>query len=217
MTAGRACLARQRRGAAQLIAAALALFGSGLLGCTTSRLATTTEDTTIEQILLTEAVDRAIEGLTWPELRGERVFLDIDPVETEEDTIDEHWYARQAIKAELAQRGAIRVDDRKDARYGVLVMIGALGTEERIQFFGLPPINSVVIPFSLPEIALYKVVRQQGFAKIEVVVIDVRQGFVVHRSGPSRAETFWRLRQVPLSSSITTDTSRYLVDSASGP
>lgn len=199
----------RRQLAALYLAVVSIVLPIGLGGCTAKRVITTTEHTPVEQLLLTEAIDRTIDKLSWPDLRGKVVFIDVGTseaplAEPQEKTV----YVRQALAAQLAQRGAILVPQVGEADYVALALLGALGTEQQDQFLGLPPIQSVLIPFSLPELALYKATRLTGFAKLELVITDRRRGGVEHRSGPARAETYWRIRQIPFSTSITTDTSR---------
>jgi hypothetical protein len=45
-------------------------------------------------------------------------------------------------------------------------VLQALGTEQGATFFGMPPVQSVVIPFSLPEISLYKKVQQRAHVRL---------------------------------------------------
>jgi len=56
-------------------ALALASVALGLVGCT-SRAVTTTPRSAIEQLLLSAAVDKAMERLEVPEVVGKKVFLD---------------------------------------------------------------------------------------------------------------------------------------------
>jgi hypothetical protein len=200
-----AAFARRRR--AVLLGALLAL---GAPACTTLTV-TTTEDSSIEQLLLTEAVDRTFDRLTWPDLAGKRAYPDVMPLEPEEQTLDERWYVLQELKTELAHRGAVLAEFANDADVRAVVMIGALGTEHQEQFLGVPASQSVIIPISIPELVIYKSIRLQGFAKLEVAILDAKKGEVLHRAGPARAQTFWRKRRIVVYSTERTDTSRYLL------
>ncbi len=53
-------------------------------------------------------------------------------------------------------------DGREDQpAYLARVSIESLGTMQGLVFFGMPPIQSLIIPFALPEIVLYKHVRPE--------------------------------------------------------
>ena len=56
--------------------------------------------------------------------------------------------------------------------------------------------GSLLIPFTIPELALYKTTRLDGFAKTEIAMLDAEQGGVVHRSGPTYGTTYSRSRTI---------------------
>ena len=191
-----------------LLCAALLPIVAGGSGCTTTLRVTNTEQTPVQRLLVTEAIDRALDKLIWPELRGKKVLIDEGVSPATGDLSADEVYLYQAIAARLAHRGAVIVPNRGEADSVLLVLVGSLGTGQREQFIGLPSLQ--ILLFGIPEISLYRSLRQQGFAKLEIVLVKTGIGTVMHHSGPVRGETFWRSRQVPFSSSITTDTSRYL-------
>jgi hypothetical protein len=47
----------------------------------------------------------------------------------------------------------------------------------------MPPVQSVLIPFALPQITLYEEQRQQGYARFTIDVYDARTGELI-RSTP---------------------------------
>ena len=173
-------------------------------GCSTTRRITNTPLTALQQLLGTEAVDHAVAKLTWPAIENQRVFVQTASPGAKKDQA----YLRQAVAANLAERGATVVKDFSDADYVVTVLAGSIGTDQKDVFFGIPAIQSVILPFALPEIALYKAQEQEGFAKTEVVTTDAKHGGVVHRSGPTRGRTYARTRTVLFVGWYRTDTSR---------
>ena len=52
------------------------------------------------------------------------------------------------------------------ASYRINIIAAALGTELGDSFFGMPPVTSQLIPFSLPELAIYKNQYQTGLRKV---------------------------------------------------
>ena len=59
------------------------------------------------------------------------------------------------------------------------VVVFAIGTDQGQNFFGMPPTQSLVIPFSLPAITLYEAQRQIGYVRYLLQVYDARTGKLV--------------------------------------
>ena len=66
-----------------------------------------------------------------------------------------------------------------------------LGTMQGLTLIGLPPIQSTVIPFSLPELALYKFQKQSGYARLHVDIFDNRTGEFVGSSATIIGRTYY--------------------------
>ncbi len=75
------------------------------------------------------------------------------------------------------------------ATHRVNVIVESLGTAYRETFFGLPPIQSVVIPFSTPEIAFYKAQYQTGYVKLYFNIFELPSNRFVSSTSPFFAET----------------------------
>ena len=90
----------------------------------------------------------------------------------------------------------------------ISVLAGSIGTDEKDVLFGMPPVQSMIIPFTLPELALCKAQDQQGFAKVELVATDAKSGGTLYRSGPTYGTTFVHNRTVLFIGWYATDTSR---------
>ncbi|MGQ0811705.1 MAG: hypothetical protein ACT4OO_10845, partial [Nitrospiraceae bacterium] len=74
------------------------------------------------------------------------------------------------------------------APYLVRVMVQARGTNQGITFFGMPPVQSVIIPFALPALTLYELRNQQGYARISLDIFDAASGRFI-RSTPWKIGT----------------------------
>jgi hypothetical protein len=61
--------------------------------------------------------------------------------------------------------------------------VQALGTVQGETFFGMPPVQSVIIPFALPELTLYKRQAQTGYMRYSLDIYDSSTGRLV-RSTP---------------------------------
>ena len=81
-------------------------------------------------------------------------------------------FVRDTVAVALGRMG-YRIRKRDDhPAYLVRVAIEALGTMQGLTFVGMPPIQSVVVPFALPELTLYKLQAQSGYARFHLDVFD---------------------------------------------
>lgn len=159
-------------------------------GCAIEQEVSRTPRTAVEQILLTQAVDQALVNLSvrLPEgvtvdvevtgLGGDRSRLGM--TNTDRGTInrpsDDILYIRDAVAAELGRQG-YRVSARgAESTYLVRVMAESFGTMQGNTFVGMPPVQSVLIPFSLPELTLYKRLSQSGYVRLHLDVYDNQTG-----------------------------------------
>lgn len=118
--------------------------------------------TAIEQFLITQAVDRSLNNenpTPLPLQPGETVTLD-----TTDLTVEKRFFIG-ALGQWVGEQGLLLTPEGKHANYRIQVLIQALGTEQSQSFFGMPPVQSVLIPFALPEITLYKAQYQTGYTR----------------------------------------------------
>ncbi len=178
-------------------------------GCT-SRLKTNTARTATQQVLGTEAMDRALTKLQWPALHGRsvivKVFSTADPLDQD--------YLRGAAEAILAEHGARIVHDAKDAEFILTLLAGSLGTDQTEVLFGTPRLETLFA--TVPELPLYKSDTQEGFAKVSYVLQDAVNGGFVYRAGPAQASTYARTWRILLYGKYETDTTRYEKDLSGG-
>ena len=85
-------------------------------------------------------------------------------------------FLQQVLAGWLGQQGYLVQKDGKDATHRVDVVVEALGTELSSAFIGMPPVQSQFIPFSLPELALFKSQYQTGYAKFHLNVFGLPTG-----------------------------------------
>jgi hypothetical protein len=146
-----------------------------------------------EQILATESIDRALAKLDWPRVDGKSIFVEVGPPG---DVIDD-LYLRRGIEVALAKRGAKIVRNSQNAQYVLTTLVGAIGLDIRGRFFGLQGSSGGMIPFTVPELAIYKSTRREGFAKTEIYLLDRDTDEIVHHSGPVEG-TAYRLSKTYL-------------------
>ena len=83
---------------------------------------------------------------------------------------------KDAVATHLGVLG-YRISKREeDASYLVRVVVQSFGTNQSTSFFGMPPIQSVLIPFSLPQLTIYQNLAQDGYVRYGVEVIDRTSG-----------------------------------------
>jgi hypothetical protein len=161
-----------------------------LMGCALEQEISRTPRTAVEQVILTQAVEQALVNLKVHLPEG--VNVDVDATGLESDRSRLHmtnadrgaidrpsrdiFYVRDIVAAELGRRG-YRVTARDtESPYLVRVMAESFGTIQGTIFIGMPPVQSVLIPFSLPELTLYKQQSQSGYARLHLDVYDNRTG-----------------------------------------
>lgn len=164
---------------------------TGLItGCALEQEVSRTPRTAVEQVLLTQAVEEALVNLSLRLPEGVNVDVDATGLESDRSrlrtanadlsAIDrpsrDILYIRDIVAAELGRRG-YRVSARDtESPYLVRVMAESFGTMQGGVFVGMPPVQSVLIPFSLPELTLYKNQSQSGYARLHLDVYDNRTG-----------------------------------------
>jgi hypothetical protein len=164
------------------------LFGTG---CAIEQELSRTPRTAVEQLLLTQAIELALSNLS-VEL-PERAALDVQATSLDTDRTLvrmsgsevgatkpralETAYVRDSVVTLLGRKG-YRMP-AQDATYLVRVMVESLGTMQGLTFFGLPPVQSVVIPFALPELPIYKLQKQSGYARLHLDLFDNRSGALI--------------------------------------
>lgn len=168
------------------IAIAAALVCVCSLSCSFSRPTRVPRSAT-QQILATEAIDRALEQFEFPDVKGKRVLVHVGPPG---DAIDAE-FLRSAVSVELYEHEAIVVRSREEADLVLGVLVGAMGLDIGGRFVGIEGTGGGFIPFTIPELALYKKTRTEGFAKAEFALVDPNTGAMVHRSDPVIGTT-WR-------------------------
>ena len=141
-----------------------------LAGCALSREQSKTARTATEQLLLSQAVEHSLDHVSVPLPHGAPVFVKAVGLAADQAIV------RDMVADQLGAQGMRVREKEEEATYLVRVIVQALGTEQLRTFFGMPPIQSVVIPFSLPELALYKVEQQVAVSRFYLEVFERTTG-----------------------------------------
>lgn len=174
-----------------------------LFGCALTREPTRTPRTAIEQLLLSQAMTRSMKHLSMPVPSGQPVIVELAGFPQDRSILQARFFTPQItttspveppvirheasdlpvvqgkIEARLGELGLSLRTRREEARYLVRVVVEALGTEQGVTFVGMPPVQSVLIPFSLPQITLFEVQRQRAYVRFTIDVYDARTGELI--------------------------------------
>lgn len=158
-----------------------------LMGCSTTHKTTQSTRTAVEQLLISESAIRSLpikSDILLPIPFGSKVTLNTSGLTEDRSLLQE------VITGWLGQQGYLVQGDEEDASYRIDVIVSAMGTEENGTFFGLPPVNSVLIPFSLPELALYKSENQTGYVKFNMNIFEASTGKFIGSSPSFLADAY---------------------------
>jgi len=143
---------------------ALVLALALLAGGCASTSETNPARTATEQLLVSRAADRAVEGLTLPIPAGSRVFVDDTWFRAETSA-----YAVSAIRAALSEAGYALAATKAEADAVFELRVGALSLEQMRRVVGLPdmrvPINDSFNVVSIPELSIYSRRDRVGVAE----------------------------------------------------
>jgi hypothetical protein len=155
-------------------------------GCGTTRWSDTARTAT-EQLLVTDAIDRAVSHFDLRALAGKRVFFDTTYLR---GVVDADYLVSSFRQHALAS-GCILKAKPDDAEYIVEMRAGAVGTDRHDVLFGIP---SMQIPTAMtgtttgiPEIPFVKKTDERAVAKIAVFAYDRQTGRPVWQSGVTPA------------------------------
>ena len=145
-----------------------------LLSACSSMRETQPPRTADEQLLISSAVDHALQRLKLGIPRGAKIWVE----EKYFDGFDQK-YAVAAIRDYLLRRGGQLVPDRGAADTVVEIRAGALSTNSDDMLIGFP---SLALPVPLvgnmqtPEMAFVKQSQDQGVAKLGLTAYDAKSG-----------------------------------------
>jgi hypothetical protein len=168
------------------------LAASGIVsaGCGMTR-STDSARTATEQLLISDAIDQAVESVDFQPLVGQTVYLDDSRLA---EVVDRDYLA-STLRQHLLASGCTIKDQRGDADFIVEARAGAIGTDRNDLLFGIPATNVPQIlplqgvPTAIPEVPLAKRRDQRGIAKISLFAYHRESGLPVWQSGLSMHES----------------------------
>lgn len=185
-----------------------------VVGCGTTRWSDTPRTAT-EQLLISTAVDRAIDNMNFKPLAGKDVYLDAVFL----DGIVDKNYVVSSLRQRMLAQGVVLVPDKDSATYVVEARAGAIGTNHHDVLVGIPALSvpgAAMIPgapTAIPEIPFAKTTDQKGIAKIAAFAYNQRTGQPVWQSGVfpvvSNAKDTWILGTGPFQRGSIYDGTRF--------
>lgn len=175
-----------------LLMAAMLLAG----GCGTTRT-TNTARSGIEQLLISDAIDRAVPQLDFRPLAGQTAYLD----EKRLGGVVDKDYLIGSLRQHMLASGCVLTANREEATFIVEPRVGALGTDNDELLFGIPATNvpqtamTAMLPPAIPELPIAKRRSQRGIAKLAVYAYRRESGEPAWQSGTvareSTAKDIW--------------------------
>jgi hypothetical protein len=150
------------------------------IGCSTMTTSNTARTAT-EQLLISNAVDQALDKVDFSSLSGAKIQLE----EKYMDGVDKA-YVLASIRHRLLYNGSEITTDPKDAEIVLEVRSGGIGTDNSETFYGVP---EIVLPgmMSVPELKFINRNSQRGTAKIGLVAYDAKTHRILGGGGLSLA------------------------------
>jgi hypothetical protein len=153
-------------------------------GCATTK-ETDTARTGVEQLLVSSAVDQALDKIDLTPVKGAKVHLE----EKYLDCVDKN-YVIVSLEQRLLMNGSTLVDKAEESDVIMHVTSGGVGTDRQEKFIGiseipLPPPS----PIMIPQVSIFSRQRANGTAKIRVVAFDTKSRQPVLQSGIALARS----------------------------
>jgi hypothetical protein len=171
------------------------MLAVAMAGCGTTKGQVATE-----QLVVSDAVDRAVAAINFQPLAGRNVFLDTQYMKSAKPTgfvnVD---YIISSLRQQMLAARCRLVESADAADFVVEARVGALGTDQHDVTYGLPASSGLNAAASLvpgappipliPEIAIAKRSDQAGAAKIAVFAYHRETRTPVWQSGIAKARS----------------------------
>ncbi len=182
------------------LAAAILLLT--IAGCGTSKWTDTGRSAT-EQLLISDAMDRAVSDLDFRALAGKTVWVDSTALKK----VTDYEYLVSCLRQHMLASACIVKDEKAAADYIMEVRAGAVGTDRNDLLYGVPAVSvpTVVsaagVPSQIPEIPIIKKTDQRAVVKLSLFAYNQKTGRPVWQSGAvpeeSSAKAVWVLGAGP--------------------
>jgi hypothetical protein len=145
-----------------------AWFVGCIFGCTTIKRSDTAR-TGLEQMLISSAVDHALNRIDWSPIRGAPVFVETKYL----DCVDKN-YIILSVHQRLLANGCTLVDKAEDSAVTIELGSGAVGTDRQDSYVGIPEISMPASQVAIPKLALFTREKAHGTAKLAILAYDTK-------------------------------------------
>lgn len=142
------------------------ILGTLITGCASTKT-TNTARSGMEQLLIANAVDQALDKVDFTPFAGRKVFLDAQYV----DCTDKN-YVVSSVRHRMLRAGAYIQDKAETAEVAVEIRTGTVGTDQAESFIGTPEVSMPGGLLSIPEMRIVNRKNQTATAKIGLVAYD---------------------------------------------
>lgn len=191
-----------------LVAVAVILASSA--GCGTTRW-TDSARTATEQLLTSDAIERAVMQVDATPLAGRKAFLDVSALNQTNDSS----YLSSSLRHQLLACGVGLAESKADAEVIVEARAGAIGTNRDELMVGIPQTNLTIMGVGgmLPEMSAAKRTDQEAVAKLSLFAYDRETGMPLWQSGvqnvASRTHDRWYFGAGPFKTGDINDNPRF--------
>jgi hypothetical protein len=178
--------------------ALLALLAAG---CASMKESDTAR-TGVEQLLISQAADQALDKVDLRPLSGAKVFVDTQYL----DCVDKN-YVIVSLHQRLMAVNCTLSDKREEADVVLEIASGAVGTDRNELFVGIPEIPlPPPSPIALPKLSFFNRAKAMGTAKFRVVAFDAKSRRAIINSDIALARSDYKHWSVIGSNSVASGT-----------
>ena len=170
-----------------ILAPALAFLA---VGCIDPRI-TNTGRSAVEQNLISQAVERAVDNMSFSQYAGQNAVLDFAKLAPQCDKD----YVTAVIETHLALSGIKVVEKAEEAQIKIRFAAGVLATDNTILNIGTPaipvPLPNTNINFGIPEMSIFKRVARTGSCRMSAIIYDAKTGKLLDAYRGVQARTYY--------------------------
>lgn len=142
--------------------------------------------TPTEQLLYSTAIKKGLKDFDVGIPKGTTITLTASGLRVDQSLKGDviHRHIKNVVAGWLGQQGVIIREEEKDATYRVHLILESIGTTQRTRMFGLPATSSTLLPIATPELALYKRIKSQGYARFYFDIFESESGRFIRSTEP---------------------------------
>jgi hypothetical protein len=146
----------------------------------------------MEQLLISNAVDQALEKFDFQRLQGQKVYIE----EKYLDSVDK-GYLLSSVRERILYNGGKIVAKAEDSDVTLEIRSGGVGTDNLETFVGIPNMSVPgLLPIEIPDVKIWNRTSQTGIAKLGILAYETKAGTVYQHGGQALArsdDTKWFL------------------------